>query len=104
MDYITHQTPLSMKFSKKEYWSGLLLPSSGDLPDPGIEPMSLVLWHCRQILYLLSHQGSPYLVFSSLKLSLSVDKRLEEYKLADNSEFRDGGIINDFWFLLCAFL
>ena len=50
MDYITHQTPLSMKFSKKEYWSGLLLPSSGDLPDPGIEPMSLVLWHCRQIL------------------------------------------------------
>ena len=34
------QAPLSMKFSRQEYWSGLLFPSSGDLPDPGIEPRS----------------------------------------------------------------
>ena len=32
------QTPLSMGFSRQEYWSGLPFPSSGDLPDPGIEP------------------------------------------------------------------
>ena len=32
------QTPLSLGFSRQEYWSGLLLPSPGDLPDPGIEP------------------------------------------------------------------
>ena len=32
--------PLSMEFSKHEYWSGLPFPSPGDLPDPGIEPMS----------------------------------------------------------------
>ena len=32
------QVPLSMKFSRQEYWSGLLFPSPGDLPDPGIEP------------------------------------------------------------------
>ena len=30
--------PLSLGFSKQEYWSGLPFPSPGDLPDPGIEP------------------------------------------------------------------
>ena len=32
------QAPLSMEFSRQEYWSGLLFPSPGDLPNPGIEP------------------------------------------------------------------
>ena len=36
-----HQAPLSMWFSRQEYWSGLPFPSPGDLPDPGIEPMIL---------------------------------------------------------------
>ena len=35
-----HQAPLSMGFSRKGYWSGLLFPSPGDLPNPGIEPGS----------------------------------------------------------------
>ena len=35
------QAPLSLKFSRQEHWSGLPFPSSGDLPDSGIEPMSL---------------------------------------------------------------
>ena len=34
------QAPLSMGFPRQEYWSGLPFPSSGNLPDPGIEPMS----------------------------------------------------------------
>ena len=37
------QAPLSMGFSRQEYWSGLPFPSPGDLPDPGIEPMSPTL-------------------------------------------------------------
>ena len=37
----THQAPLSMEFSREEYWSGLLFPPPGDLPDPGIELVSL---------------------------------------------------------------
>ena len=37
------QAPLSMEFSRQEYWSGLPFPSLGDLPDPGIEPGSPVL-------------------------------------------------------------
>ena len=37
---VAHQAPLSMEFSRQEYWSGLLFPSPEDLPDPGIEPRS----------------------------------------------------------------
>ena len=43
MDYIAHQAPLPMKFSRQEYWSGFPFPPSGDLPDPGIEPSSPAL-------------------------------------------------------------
>ena len=35
------QAPLSMGFSRQEYWSGLPFPPLGDLPDSGVEPMSL---------------------------------------------------------------
>ena len=35
--------PLSMEFSRQEYWSGLPFPSPGDLPDPGIEHRSPAL-------------------------------------------------------------
>ena len=36
-DYIAHQAPLSMGFSRQEYRSGLSFPSPGDLPNPGIK-------------------------------------------------------------------
>ena len=39
----TCEAPLSMKFSRQEYWSGLPFPSPGDLPNPGIEPGSPAL-------------------------------------------------------------
>ena len=35
---VARQAPLSMAFSKQEYWSGLPFPSLGHLPNPGIEP------------------------------------------------------------------
>ena len=38
---IAHQAPLSIVFPRQEHWSGLPFPPPGDLPDPGIEPMSL---------------------------------------------------------------
>ena len=40
---IVHQPPLSMEFSRQEYWSGLPFPSPGDLPNPRIKPMSPTL-------------------------------------------------------------
>ena len=48
---VAHQVPLSMGFSRREYWSGLPFPSSGDLPDPGIEPTSQAFCTGRQVLY-----------------------------------------------------
>ena len=38
---VAYQAPLSMRFSRQEYWSGLSFPSPGVLPDPGIEWESL---------------------------------------------------------------
>ena len=47
-----------MGFSREEYWSGLLCPPAGDLPDPGIESHYIYL-HWQQVLYHWSHRGSP---------------------------------------------
>ena len=38
---VAHQDPLSLVFSRQGYWSRLSFPPPGDLPDPGIEPVSL---------------------------------------------------------------
>ena len=43
-----HQAPLPKGFSRQEYWSRLLCPPPGNLPDPGIEPMSLMSNLCWQ--------------------------------------------------------
>ena len=39
---VAHQAPLSMGFSRQEYWNGLPCPAPGDLPNPGTEVMSLM--------------------------------------------------------------
>ena len=58
---VAHQAPLSMGFSRQQYWSALPFPFPGDLPDP--ENPGLL--DCRRMLYHLSHQGSP----AALKVS-----------------------------------
>ena len=52
---VAYQAPPPMGPSRQEYWSGLLFPSPGDLPDPEIEPRSPAL---QAELYHLSHRGS----------------------------------------------
>ena len=39
---VAHQAPLSMGLSRQEHWSGLSFPSPGDLPDPGVQHVSLM--------------------------------------------------------------
>ena len=39
---VAYQAPLSMEFSRQKYWNVLPFPTQGDLPDPRIEPTSLV--------------------------------------------------------------
>ena len=40
---VAHQAPMSIRFSKQKYWTGLSFPSPGDIPGSGIEPMSPAL-------------------------------------------------------------
>ena len=54
------QTSLSMGFSKEECWSGLPYPPPGDLPDPGIEPTSLMSSALAGRFFITQHHlGSP---------------------------------------------
>ena len=53
---VAHRTPLSMKFSRQEYWNGLPFPSPGDLSGPGIE---LASPHWQADSLPLSYLGSP---------------------------------------------
>ena len=58
---VAQQAPLSMGFSMQEYWSGLPCPPPGDLPNPGIEPMSLFPAAFAGRLFTASTTwGSPY--------------------------------------------
>ena len=54
---VAHQAPLSMKFLKQEYWSGLQFPSPEYLLDPGIEPVSPAL---TGGFFTTGPQGKPY--------------------------------------------
>ena len=58
---VAYQAPPFMGFSRQKYWNGLLFPSPGDLPNPGLP-------HCRQRLYHLSHQWSPREVLIWIKV------------------------------------
>ena len=61
---IAHQAPLSMEFSRQEYWSGLPFPFPGDLPNAGTEPtVSCISCIGGQIIYHCTthHPGSPHL-------------------------------------------
>ena len=56
---VARQAPLSMGFSRQEYWSGLPCPPPGDLLDSGIKPMSPAAPALQADCLPLSHQGSP---------------------------------------------
>ena len=54
------QAPLSMGFSRQEYWNGLPFPTPGYLPNPGIEPEAPAVPALQSDSLLLSHLGSPW--------------------------------------------
>ena len=54
---VAHQAPLSMGFPRQEYCSGLLFPSPGDPPDPGIKPWSPAL---KADSLLTEHRGAGW--------------------------------------------
>ena len=56
---VAHQALLSMGFSRQEYWKGLPFPPPGDLPDPGMKPLSPVSSALQADSLPFSHWGSP---------------------------------------------
>ena len=58
---IAHQAPLSMAFSRHEYWSGLPCSAPGDLPDPGIKPTSPVAPALQGRFFTSEPLGNPYI-------------------------------------------
>ena len=70
------QAPLSMGFSRQEYWSGFPFPSPGDLPNPGIEPGSTTL---QADTFLPEPPGKPPLVTNS-STSFSLTLNFTVYK------------------------
>ena len=57
-----HQAPLSVVFPRLKYWNALLFPSPGDLPDPGIEPVSLAL---AGGFFTIEPPGNPIIVLQN---------------------------------------
>ena len=65
------QAPVSMGFSRQEYWSGLPCPTPGDLPDPGIEPVSLMSPTLAGRFFTTQPQGSPLSTIAIEKKNLA---------------------------------
>ena len=65
---VAHQAPLSVRFSRQEYWSGLPCPPPGDLPNPGMEPESPVSPELQVDSLPLSHRWSPFQGYFRTKL------------------------------------
>ena len=62
---VTCQAPLTMGFSRQEYWSGLPFPSLGDLSDQGLK-LRLLHWQMNSL--LMSQQGSSFIPMAKGKL------------------------------------
>ena len=71
---VAHQAPLSMEFSRQEYWCGWPFPSPGDLPHPGMEPGfpalqadSLTIWAIREAFTTYMYPLYMYIGLFTLK-------------------------------------
>ena len=62
---VAHQPPLSMGFPRQEYWSGLPLPSPGDLPGPGMKPKSPAL--AGRFFLPSEPSRKPHIAYSTLQ-------------------------------------
>ena len=65
---LAHQVPLSMRFCRQEYRSGWPCPPPGDLPNPGIEPVSLSLLHWQMGSLPLTPPEKPNCLAEKLKV------------------------------------
>ena len=78
------QSPLSMEFSRQEYPSGLQFPSPGDLPDPGMEPMSPAL---AGVFFTTVPPGKPHYMQYTIANRMSVLKIMQSYDALTATNF-----------------
>ena len=71
------QAPLSMGFSRQEYWSGLLFATPGDLPDPGMEPVSLAS-PALAGRFFTAASGKPRVLCTSIKVNTKLYRILPD--------------------------
>ena len=86
---VAHQSPLTMEFSRQEYWNELPCPP-GDLPDPGIEPASLMSPALAGRFFKIALPGKPYMQNTLCKMPNWMNYKLESRLL--------GEIINNLWY------
>ena len=89
------QAPLSMEFSRQAYWSELPFPSLGDLPNPGLEPMSPDSPASQADSLPPSHLGSWYLDNNVLKMLLG-DENLSKLIVAMVTPLCEYTIVDSF--------
>ena len=73
MNHIALQAPLSMGFPRQEYWSGLPFPSPGDLPNPGIKPVSPASPILAGKFFTTKPPGKPNILDRSYRITLHKD-------------------------------
>ena len=67
---VAHQAPLSVEFSRQEYWSELSFPPPGDLPDPGIKPVSPASPAFAGRFFTIQPAGKPSVLTTALQNNL----------------------------------
>ena len=78
---VAHQAPLSMEFSRQEYWRRLLFPTRGDLPEPGSEATFLISPALAGQFFTTRPPGNPRVSVDSPVFHM--EKRIEISMLAD---------------------
>ena len=124
----SHQAPLSMVFSRQEYWSGLPFPTPGDLPDPGLDQTciswvpalagkfftflppgkpscrldSVVIWtgHWKGLELSSQHQSSPQSRWKLLRSPSEATKRASYYNTFVLARLSASGQERRWWYLL----
>ena len=79
------QAPLFMRFPRQEYWSGLSCPS-GDLPHPGIKPLSLVSTALAGGFFTAMPLGKPYVILKIMaKYVFTIKHRIDSHIILEYS-------------------
>ena len=79
------QAPLFMRFPRQEYWSGLSCPS-GDLPHPGIKPLSLVSPALAGGFFTAMPLGKPYVILKIMaKYVFTIKHRIDSHIILEYS-------------------